>query len=108
DEDLVESIRETLDGLLVFSGLFAGVNSAFLAVSLSMMSPDPTQDLIRELIKLSSNSTLTPTTDLQPAPFSPSSDAILVNQLFTGSLTCSLVAAFFAVLGKQWIAYYKK
>ncbi|KAG8912753.1 hypothetical protein FRC01_004921 [Tulasnella sp. 417] len=111
DEDLVESIRETLDGLLVFSGLFAGVNSAFLAVSLSMMSPDPTgatQDLIRELIRISSNSTLTQSTDLQPEPFSPTSDAILVNQLFTGSLTCSLVAAFFAVLGKQWIAYYKK
>ncbi|KAG8947968.1 hypothetical protein FRC04_010165 [Tulasnella sp. 424] len=111
DEDLVESIRETLDGLLVFSGLFAGVNSAFLAISLSMMSPDPTettQDLVRELIRISANSTLTPTADLQPAAFSPTSDAILVNQLFTGSLTCSLVAAFFAVLGKQWIAYYKK
>ncbi|KAG9045453.1 hypothetical protein FS837_006296 [Tulasnella sp. UAMH 9824] len=76
-----------------------------------MMSPDPTgttQDLIRELIRLSSNSTLTPDTDLKPAPFSPTPDAILVNQLFTGSLTCSLVAAFFAVLGKQWIACYKK
>ncbi len=44
----------------------------------------------------------------QPANFSPSGQAILVNALITASLTCSLLASFGAVLGKQWILAYGK
>ncbi|KAG9031734.1 hypothetical protein FS837_002908, partial [Tulasnella sp. UAMH 9824] len=44
DEDMVTSLKSQLDGILIFAGLFAGVNSAFLAFTLPQMSADPADD----------------------------------------------------------------
>ncbi|KAG8910020.1 hypothetical protein FRC01_006595, partial [Tulasnella sp. 417] len=44
DEDLVKSLKAQPDGILIFAGLFAAVNSAFLAITLPQMSIDPTDD----------------------------------------------------------------
>ncbi|KIO18415.1 hypothetical protein M407DRAFT_246487 [Tulasnella calospora MUT 4182] len=44
DEDLVRSLKAQLDGILIFAGLFAGVNSAFLALTLPQMTADPADD----------------------------------------------------------------
>ncbi|KAG8912759.1 hypothetical protein FRC01_004917, partial [Tulasnella sp. 417] len=38
--------------------------------------------------------------------FSPSVSAVIINALFTLSLSTALFASFFAVLGKQWLALY--
>ncbi|KAG8986757.1 hypothetical protein FRB90_003804 [Tulasnella sp. 427] len=78
DDDLVKRLKSQLDTLLIFAGLFAGVNSAFLALTLPMMSADPTDD----------------------------TNALLL-QLVKGG-NSSIASAFLAALGQQWLVYYRK
>lgn len=74
------------------------------------MSDDPlaeTNTLLRLIVHGVDNSTLKPT-DLTPPPFTPSQVNWVVNQLFTASLTLSLLAAFGALLAQQWIVQYTR
>ncbi|KAG8923193.1 hypothetical protein FRC01_013070 [Tulasnella sp. 417] len=110
DEDLTKRLKAQLDSLLIFAGLFAGVNSAFLALTLPMMSADPADDtnaLLLQLVK-GGNATINSEADLPSASFSPSSAIYPVNVLFAVSLTCALMSSFLAVLGQQWLVYYRK
>ncbi|KIO16727.1 hypothetical protein M407DRAFT_36260, partial [Tulasnella calospora MUT 4182] len=104
DEDLTKRLKSQLDSLLIFAGLFAGVNSAFLALTLPMMSADPADDtnaLLLQLVK-GGNTTINSEADLPSATFSPPSAIYPVNILFAVSLTCALMSSFLAVLGQQW------
>ncbi|KIO30381.1 hypothetical protein M407DRAFT_20456 [Tulasnella calospora MUT 4182] len=110
DEDLTKRLKSQLDSLLIFAGLFAGVNSAFLALTLPMMSADPVDDtnaLLLQLVK-GGNATVNSEADLPSATFSPPSAIYPVNILFAVSLTCALMSSFLAVLGQQWLVYYRK
>ncbi|KAG8965560.1 hypothetical protein FRC00_000036, partial [Tulasnella sp. 408] len=107
DEDMTKPIKENLDGMLIFAGLFAGVNSGFLTLTLPTMSPDPSDDtnaLLVQLIQGMGNSGNAPR--LPSAEFTAPSDMFIVNILFSLSLTCAVAASFFAVLGRQWLMYY--
>ncbi|KAG8943815.1 hypothetical protein FRC04_002509 [Tulasnella sp. 424] len=110
DEDMVTSLKSQLDGILIFAGLFAGVNSAFLAFTLPQMSPDPTDDTNALLfqILLGGNSTIKSPADLPSASFSPPTSTYSINVLFSMSLTLALLGSFLAVLGQQWLVYYRK
>lgn len=92
------------------AALFSAVNTAFLALSLPALSNDPaaeTNTLLRLIVQGAQNSTLTPT-DLEPPPYSPSPSEVRINQMFSISLTFSLIASFGALLGQQWLIYYKR
>ncbi|KAG8965461.1 hypothetical protein FRC00_002708 [Tulasnella sp. 408] len=121
DDNMVSGLKEQLDGLLIFdtrkAGLFAGVNSAFLALTLPLMSPDPADDtnaLLRDNnaillnIMLGRNDSLPSTNALPSETFSPTGKILTVNVLFSVSLTFALVSSFLAVLGRQWLVYYRK
>ncbi|KAG8969834.1 hypothetical protein FRC05_000811 [Tulasnella sp. 425] len=117
DDDLVKVLKEQLDGLLIFAGLFAGVNSAFLALTLPLMSPDPADDtnaLLREnnaillQLALGRNDSLPSAQALPSETFSPAGKVLTVNVLFSVSLTLALISSFVAVLGRQWLVYYRK
>ncbi|KAG8916545.1 DNA-directed DNA polymerase gamma mip1 [Tulasnella sp. 417] len=104
----VKSLKDNLDGLLTFTGLFAGVNTAFLALSLPLMTADPVDDTNALLTRLVRGNTSSLNVRLPSDDFIPPPNALLVNVLFAMSLTCALLASFFAVLGRQWLAYYRK
>lgn len=53
------------------------------------------------------NATLT-STDLEPPPFSASSEDIRINRLLSISLTISLLASFGTLLAQQWISHFKR
>lgn len=92
------------------AALFSAVNSGFLALSLPNLSNDPsaeTNTLLRLLVQGADNSTLTPA-DLVPPPFNPSHTSLITNQLFSSSLTLSLLASFGALLAQQWIVQYTR
>ncbi|KIO21808.1 hypothetical protein M407DRAFT_35317, partial [Tulasnella calospora MUT 4182] len=110
DEDMVKSLKAQLDGILIFGGLFAGVNSAFLALTLPEMSADPADDTNALLLQLvaGGNSTIRSVDDLPSATFTPSPGIFPVNVLFSLSLTLAIVSSFLAVLGQQWLVYYRK
>ncbi|KAG9008425.1 hypothetical protein FRB90_008889 [Tulasnella sp. 427] len=110
DDNMVASLKAQLDGILIFAGLFAGVNSAFLAFTLPKMSADAADDtnaLLFQII-LGSNRTITSPKDLPSASFSPPPGTLSINILFSLSLTLALVSSFLAVLGQQWLVYYRK
>ncbi|KAG8902029.1 hypothetical protein FRC00_002731 [Tulasnella sp. 408] len=110
DDDMVKSLKAQLDGILIYAGLFAGVNSAFLALTLPEMSADPADDTNALLLQLVTrgNGNITSADDLPSASFSPPSGIFPINILFSLSLTLALLAAFLAVLGQQWLVYYRK
>lgn len=75
-----------------------------------MLSADPgeeTNRLLRLLVQGKNNSTIT-SDAIGPPPFTAPSDAVRINQLFSISLTCSMLAAFGALLGQQWITSYRR
>ncbi|KAG8943793.1 hypothetical protein FRC04_002487 [Tulasnella sp. 424] len=110
DEDLVKSLKAQLDSILIFAGLFAGVNSAFLAFTLPQMSANPADDTNALLLQilLRGNSSITSAAHLPSASFTPPPRIYPINILFSVSLTLTLLASFLAVLGQQWIVYYRK
>ncbi|KAG9038113.1 hypothetical protein FS837_001315 [Tulasnella sp. UAMH 9824] len=110
DEDMVKSLKAQLDGILIFAGLFAGVNPAFLALTLPETTADPADDTNALLLQLvtGDNNTMRNADDLPSATFAPSPNIIPVNILFSLSLTLALIASFLAVLGQQWLVYYRK
>ncbi|KAG8923195.1 hypothetical protein FRC01_013072 [Tulasnella sp. 417] len=110
DEDLTKRLKSQLDSLLIFAGLFAGVNSAFLALTLPKMSADPADDTNALLLQMvrGGNASISSEADLPSATFSPPSAIYPINILFAVSLTCALMSSFLGVLGQQWLVYYRK
>ncbi|KAG8961079.1 hypothetical protein FRC05_006385, partial [Tulasnella sp. 425] len=116
DENMVKSQKEQLDGLLLFAGLFAGVNSTFLALTLPLLSASPADDtnaLLREnnaillQLALNRNESFPIPSPLPSESFSVSGRALTVNILFSISLTFALMSSLFAVLGRQWLVDYR-
>ncbi|KAG8905509.1 hypothetical protein FRC00_013216, partial [Tulasnella sp. 408] len=99
------------------AGLFAGINSAFLALTLPLLSADPADDTnalltqnnaILMQLAMGRNDSLPSNSDLPSSSFSPSSNILAVNVLFSLSLTFALISSFLAVIGRQWLVYYRK
>ncbi|KAG8945301.1 hypothetical protein FRC04_001078 [Tulasnella sp. 424] len=97
DDDTVKGLKEQLDGLLIFS-----------------RPPDDTNALLREnnaillQLALGRNDSLPSAQALPSETFSPAGKVLTVNVLFSVSLTLALISSFMAVLGRQWLAYYRK
>jgi len=87
------------------AGLFSAVNTAFI-IAMQPNPVDTTNALLVQLLQtLDGSSTVQPTT--LSAPTGYSSAYVWAQALAYASLAFSLLAAFGAVLGKQWIGYYQ-
>lgn len=118
DDDMTDGLKERLDGLMLFAGLFAIINTLFLTSTLPLLWPSTEDDLaaltmrtnaILLQIAIGLNSTLVPIhPDLPSAYFTTSVEAVIVNMLFSLSLTFGLISSLLAMLGRQWLFYYSK
>ncbi|KAG8924520.1 hypothetical protein FRC00_005040, partial [Tulasnella sp. 408] len=110
DEDMVKTIKSQLDSILIFAGLFAGVNATFLALTLPELKADPADDTNALLLQLATggNSTIQSTDDLPSATFTPSFAIILVNLLFSLSAVLAVTTSFFAAMAQQWLIDYRR
>lgn len=74
------------------------------------MRADPADDTNALLIQLvtGGNGTIRSADDLPSATFNPSPALVPVNVLFSLSLTLTIIISFLAVLGQQWLVYYRK
>ncbi|KAJ6599857.1 hypothetical protein DFH09DRAFT_901854, partial [Mycena vulgaris] len=101
DKEFLEKYSTDLDTCLIFAGLFSAVSSAFII----QIQPDPNdmnQTLMRLLIHTVNNSIFSGS-DIIIAPSPPPTTLVVVAQgLLYASLSCTLLAALLAVLGKQW------
>ncbi|KAF7331469.1 Costars domain-containing protein [Mycena kentingensis (nom. inval.)] len=94
DKALVAGWRADMKGILIFSGLFSAILSAFLVQSYQSLTPDPTVLLLVAISKQ-----LNATVNLpEPSPTS----ALICNGLWFASLGLSLSSAAVAILVEQW------
>ncbi|KAG8943558.1 hypothetical protein FRC04_002783, partial [Tulasnella sp. 424] len=117
DDDMTSGLKEQLDGMLIFAGLFAGVNTAFLALTIPLLSADPADDtnallaqnnaILMQLV-MGRNDTVPADSPLPSTAFSPAHDVFIINALFALSLAFAIISSFLAVLGRQWLVYYRK
>ncbi|KAG9046125.1 hypothetical protein FS837_005052 [Tulasnella sp. UAMH 9824] len=117
DEDIVRGLNEQYDAMMLFAGLFATVNSAFLALTLPLLSADTADDISALLAQNNAiliqlltgrNDTVPTTPPLPSAGFSPSREIFTINALFSLSMAFAVLSSFLAALCRQWLVYYRK
>ena len=95
---------------VIQAGLFSAVGSAFIVNMQSSLTPsasDTTNALLKILVNKIDNTTFPPQEATLPVWTGPSSITIWIQTLAYTSLSSSLLAAFGAVLGKQWLGHFK-
>ncbi|KAG2153038.1 uncharacterized protein EDB93DRAFT_1082661 [Suillus bovinus] len=112
DSEFLERYTTDMDIVLIFSGLFSAVSTSFIVTMESNLSPDPsdtTNALLKQLVQIGlGNFAAVGSTPAEPAfTWSPSAPTLWIQTIAYASLSMSLLAAFGAVLGKQWLGYYK-
>ena len=92
------------------AGLFSAVSSAFVIDVHSQLQPDPNEQsaaLLRAILLTLNHSAIPGESPVvPPAQESPPGGVVVVTGLMYASLLISVLAAFVAMLGKQWLNRY--
>ncbi|KAH7917568.1 hypothetical protein BV22DRAFT_987285, partial [Leucogyrophana mollusca] len=113
DSEFLEKYKDDMDIVLIFSGLFSAVSTAFITSNTmqSSLGPDltvTTNALLMQLVR-TANATAFPGQNLDPPAWDGvGSTVIWIQSLIYASLSASLLAALGAVLGKQWLGHYRR
>ncbi|KAG1820659.1 hypothetical protein EV424DRAFT_1322923, partial [Suillus variegatus] len=112
DQKFLDRYTNDMESILLFSGLFSTVSSSFIVAMESNLSPDPsdtTNALLAQIVQIGlGNLIAAGSTPADPAStWSPPASAVRIQMIAYASLSMSLLAAFGAVLGRQWLGYYK-
>ncbi|KAL1724933.1 hypothetical protein EV714DRAFT_222247, partial [Schizophyllum commune] len=108
----MRGLKDTIDNLLIFAGLFSAVVTTFVAQSSTKLEPDYAQitaSLTYELVlRQRASAASSPADDVPLSQLSFDSETykgtdLWVNGLWLTSLTMSLLIALAAVLARQWI-----
>ncbi|KAJ6599846.1 hypothetical protein DFH09DRAFT_626872 [Mycena vulgaris] len=109
DKEFLEKYSTDLDTSLIFAGLFSAVSSAFIIEIQPELQPDPNnmnQALMRLLIHTINSSIFSGSDIIIPISPAPTTVVIVAQGLLYASLSCTLLTALLAVLGKQWLMHY--
>ncbi|KAG1795276.1 uncharacterized protein BJ212DRAFT_1204505, partial [Suillus subaureus] len=101
DNDMLERCNENMQIVLIFAGLFATVNTAFIIA----MQPNPidtTNALLVQLVQNTSDGRSVTQPTILPRSTGFSSSKFWMQALAYASLGFNLLAAYGAVMGKQW------
>ncbi|KAN0135153.1 hypothetical protein V8E53_007044 [Lactarius tabidus] len=119
DEARINSLKDDMDSVLIFAGLFSAALTSFLIDSVNSLQVDPAQQMvyyqqqnvallaqISEQVASIAPQVSIPSTLPPPYPdFSPSPSDVRVNAFWFMSLVFSLAAALLATLVQQWYLY---
>ncbi|KAF8334086.1 uncharacterized protein EI90DRAFT_3015135 [Cantharellus anzutake] len=108
DKELVKDWQKSMDVLLIFAALFAGILTAFLIESTKRLEghfPEETVVLLRQIAQTLNN---TSSTYVLPEPRRSTSTLLLINRLWFSSLSLTIGSAVGAMVVKQWLSEYKK
>ncbi|KAI0263088.1 hypothetical protein BC834DRAFT_828022, partial [Gloeopeniophorella convolvens] len=109
DTALTETWKGETDAMLIFTGLFSAVVSAFIIETYKTLQPDSSDATVVLLTQLVQQSSGTPQTTPVPVPtqkFKASATAIRINILMFLSLFLSLTCALMSTLIQQWAREY--
>ncbi|KAF9782345.1 hypothetical protein BJ322DRAFT_215262 [Thelephora terrestris] len=111
DREFIKKYDDDLSTTLIFAGLFSAVASAFIVSVETSLQPDYTQ-LSYTVLTLMANISLGHTPPDPSAAFpqwtGPDPAIVHVEAILYSSLAASLLAALFAMLGKQWLNRYSQ
>ncbi|KIK33100.1 hypothetical protein CY34DRAFT_47899, partial [Suillus luteus UH-Slu-Lm8-n1] len=107
DDDFLARANDDMGIILTFAGLFSAVNSAFI-VGMQPNPGDTTNTLLLQLILITAGgpNAVQDVSSLSSS-MNFSSPTVWMQALGYASLASSVLAAFGAVLGKQWLNSYK-
>ncbi|KAF9468351.1 hypothetical protein BDZ94DRAFT_1154121, partial [Collybia nuda] len=118
DRQMVEDWKGTTDGILIFSGLFSAVVTAFLIESYKGLSEDTDTDgatvalLAQISLQLAVIANSSHALNVDPPPpkgaFQPSTATLAVNAMWFLSLSLSLICALAATLVQYWARDYAR
>ncbi|KAL0958140.1 hypothetical protein HGRIS_000307 [Hohenbuehelia grisea] len=111
DTEFLKIYNSNLDIVLIFAGLFSAVSTTFIQGMVDDLKPDPADNIqaVLQLIAHSLNHSAFPeSSPVLPIWTGPPSITVWTQSILYASLSSSLLAAFGAVLGKQWLNYYAK
>ncbi|KAJ6540394.1 hypothetical protein B0H19DRAFT_1381550 [Mycena capillaripes] len=112
DKALVESWKNDMEGMLIFTGLFSASLTSFLVESYKTLIPDPGGSTVQLLSQISQQLTAAANgTSLQlpastPVHFTPATSSLVCNALWFISLGLSLSCALIATLLEQWARHF--
>ncbi|KAH8989057.1 hypothetical protein EDB92DRAFT_892653 [Lactarius akahatsu] len=120
DEARIQSLKDNMDGVLIFAGLFSAALTSFIIDRIQGLQVDPAQQMVYYqqqnvalLAQISQQiSSIAPHVSIPsslPPPypdFAPSSSDVRVNAYWFMSLVFSLSAALLATLVQQWVRNY--
>ncbi|KAH8984554.1 hypothetical protein EDB86DRAFT_142192 [Lactarius hatsudake] len=119
DEARIQSLKDDMDGVLIFAGLFSAALTSFLVDKIHDLQPDPAQQMVfyqqQNVLLLSQISqqvsALTPQVSISFAPlptyvFDLNPSDVRVNVFWFMSLVFSISAALLATLVQQWVRDY--
>ncbi|KAF8262906.1 hypothetical protein EI94DRAFT_640744 [Lactarius quietus] len=120
DEARIHSLKDDMDSVLIFAGLFSAALTSFLIDSVNNLQVDPAQQMVyyqQQNVALFAQiseqiSSIVPQVTIQstlPPPyptFSPNRSDVRVNVYWFMSLVFSLSAALLATLVQQWVRDY--
>lgn len=106
DDDMLERCNENMQIVLIFAGLFATVNTAFI-IAMQSNPIETTNLLLVQLIQNTSDSRSATQQMTLPSSTGLDSSKFWMQALAYASLGFNLLAAYGAVMGKQWLGHYK-
>ncbi|KAF9649336.1 hypothetical protein BDM02DRAFT_1866934 [Thelephora ganbajun] len=106
DKDFHKKYHDDLNTTLVFAGLFSGVASAFIIDVQQELRPDYNEMSFTVLTMLLNATSGVPNQVDIPVVSGPNASAVQVQSILFASLASALLAAFVAMLGKQWLNLY--
>ncbi|KAF5369499.1 hypothetical protein D9758_002513 [Tetrapyrgos nigripes] len=102
DKALVEGWKEDMAGMLLFSALYSASLTAFLIESYKTLQPDPAQDTVFLLSKISQQLSNSTVLSSGPPSFETPMSAIVCNVLWFLSLALALTCSLLATFVQQW------
>ncbi|EMD31594.1 hypothetical protein CERSUDRAFT_144899 [Gelatoporia subvermispora B] len=118
DEDVTKRWKEEIDALLVFSGLFSSVLSAFIVESYGSLTPpshpiaeDFLYQISLQLASLASGNITSPSDvpmiySTPRTPSGPAPSSVWINFLWFSSLALSLATASIGIVVRQWLNHF--
>ncbi|KAF8334107.1 uncharacterized protein EI90DRAFT_3015147 [Cantharellus anzutake] len=108
DNQLVKDWQKSMNVLLIFAALFAGILTAFLIESTKRLEGNYSEKTVVLLRQIAQNLNNTLPTYVPPEPRRSTSTLLLINRLWFSSLSLTLGSAVGAMVVKQWLYEYRK
>ncbi|KAI9462668.1 hypothetical protein F5148DRAFT_212707 [Russula earlei] len=122
DEARIHTLKDDMDGVLIFAGLFSSVLSAFALPKIQDLTVNPLEQSVyyqqqtvrllaqvsQQIASIGTPTSINPTIPPPFPTFHPSASDRRVNIVWLVSLVCSLSAALLATLVQQWVRAYMR